>query len=49
MTKRTQLDKVLRDKAFNIVWNPKYDEYYRRLASMVFKFFGKKSASLAKR
>ena len=36
--KRTASDKVLRDKAFNIAKNPKYDEYQRGLASMVYKF-----------
>ena len=30
-------DKVLRDKAFNIAKNPKYDGYQRKLASMVYK------------
>ena len=35
--------KVLRDKAFNIAKNPKYDGYQRGLASMVYKFFDKKS------
>ena len=42
MTKRrTQSDKVLRDKAFEIASNPKYDGYQIGLASMVFKFFDK--------
>ena len=27
LTKRTQSDKVLRDKAFKIAFNPKYDGY----------------------
>ena len=40
---RTFSDKVLRDKAFNIAKNPKYDGYQRGLASMVYKFFDKKS------
>ena len=31
-------DKVLKDKAFNIAKNPKYDGYERGLASMVYKF-----------
>ena len=39
LTKRTQLDKVLRDKAFKITSDPKYDGYQRGLASMVYKFF----------
>ena len=43
LVKRTQTDKVLRDKAFKIVSNPKYDGYQRGLASMVYKFFDKKS------
>ena len=41
--RRTASDKVLRDKAFNIAKNPKYDGYQKGLASMVFKFFNKKS------
>ena len=40
---RTKSDKVLRDKAYNIASNPEYDGYQRGLASMVYKFFGKKS------
>ena len=44
LTKRTQSDKALRDKAFKIAKNPKYDSYQRRLASMVYKFFDKKSS-----
>ena len=43
MVKRTQSDKVLRDKAFKIAGDPKYDGYQRGLASMVYKFFDKKS------
>ena len=42
LAKRTAADKVLRDKAFNIAKNPKYDGYQRELASMVYKFFDKK-------
>ena len=42
LKKRTASDKVLRDKAFNIAKNPKYDGYQRELASMVHKFFDKK-------
>ena len=44
LTKRTAADKALRDKAFNIAKNPKYDSYQRGLASMVYKFFDKKSS-----
>ena len=43
--RRTASDKILRDKAFNIAKNPKYDGYQKRLASMVYKFFDKKSKS----
>ena len=44
LAKRTQSDKVLRDKAFKIASDPKYDGYQRGLASMVYKFFDKKSS-----
>ena len=46
MTKanRTQSEKVFRDKAFKIASGPKYDGYQRGLASMVYKFFDKKSS-----
>ena len=43
LKKRTAADKVLRDKAFNIAKNPRYDGYQRGLASMVYKFFDKKT------
>ena len=39
----TEADKFLRDKAYGIASNPKYDGYQRGLASMVYKFFDKKS------
>ena len=45
LTKRTQSDKVLRNKAIEIASNLKYDGCQRGLASMVFKFFDKKSTS----
>ena len=35
---------MLRDKAFKIAKNPKYDGYQRGLASMVCKFFDKKTS-----
>ena len=35
LARRTASDKVLRDKAFNIVKNPKYDGYPRGLASLL--------------
>ena len=43
LKKRTVTNKILRDKAFNIDKNPKYDGYQRGLASMVYKFFDKKT------
>ena len=44
LVKRTQSDKVLKDKAFKIASDTKYDGYQRGLASMVCKFFDKKSS-----
>ena len=44
LTKRTVADKILRNRAFNIAKDPKYDWYQSGLASMVYKFFDKKSA-----
>ena len=44
LVKRTQSDKVLKEKAFKIASNPKYDGYQRGVASMVYKFFDKKSS-----
>ena len=41
---RTVTDKVLHDKAFNIAKNPKYDEYHRGLALIVYKFFDKRTS-----
>ena len=38
LAKRTQSDKVLRDKAFKIASDPKYDGCQRGLASMFHKF-----------
>ena len=43
LERRTASDKVLGDKTFNIAKNLKYDGYQRGLASMVYKFFDKKS------
>ena len=43
LVKRTQSDKVIRDKAFKIESDPKYDGYQRGLASMIYKFFDKMS------
>ena len=43
LKRRTQSDKVLKDKAFAIASNPKYDGYLRGLASMVYKYYDKES------
>ena len=47
LVKIIQSDQVLTDKAFKIASDSKYG-YQRGLASMVYKFFDKKSASLNK-
>ena len=47
LAKRTAVDKVLRDEAFNIAKDPKYDGYQRGVASMFYKFFDKKTAGSA--
>ena len=39
LNRRTSADKVLRDKAFYIAKNQKYDGYQRGLASVVYKVF----------
>ena len=44
LTRRTASDKVLKDKAFKIASDSKYDGYERGLASMVYNFFDKKSS-----
>ena len=44
LAKRTAFDKVLKDKVFNIAKSPKYYGYKRGIASMVYKFFDKKTA-----
>ena len=43
LARRTASDTISRDKAFNIAKNSKYDGHQRDLASMVYKFFDKKS------
>ena len=43
LPKRTSADKVLRDKAFKIASDQQFNGYQRGLASMVYKFFDKKS------
>ena len=43
LAKRTQSDKILREKAFKIAINPEYDKYQRGLVSIFVKYFDKKS------
>ena len=42
LTKRTVTDKILKNKAFDIAKDPKYDGYQRGLPSMVYEFFDSK-------
>ena len=42
LKRSTQPDNVLKDKAFKIASDAKYDGYQRVLASMVYKLFNKK-------
>ena len=44
LAKRTQSEKNLRDKAFEIASGPKCGGYQRGLSSMVYKFFDKTSS-----
>ena len=44
LAKRTAAQKILRDKVFKIASDQKYDGHQRGLASMVHKFFDKKSS-----
>ena len=43
--KRTISDRILKDRAYEIASNRNYDGYQRALASMVYKFFNKKTGS----
>ena len=45
LTRRTTLDEILRDKAFNIAKNLENGGYLGGLASMVYKFVDKKTSS----
>ena len=44
LNRRTFADKVLRDKTFNITKDPKYDGYKLGLASVIYKFFDKRTS-----
>ena len=39
----TAIGKLLLDKAFNIMKNPKYDEYHSEVTSMIYKLFHQKN------
>ena len=43
LVNKTVSDKILKEKAFEISRDPKYDGYQKTLASMVYKFFHKKT------
>ena len=43
LIKRTVADTILKNRTFNIAKDPRYDGYQRGLASIVYKFFDKKS------
>ena len=42
LPRRTALDKILLDKAFEIAKNPKHDGHQRRIFSKIYKFFDAK-------
>ena len=44
LTRRTASDKILRDKVFNVAKIRKYDGYQRGIASLVYKYFDKKTS-----
>ena len=44
LSRRTASDKLLRDKAFNLAKNSKYDRHQGRLASVVYKLVDKRSS-----
>ena len=43
LKRRTQSDKVFKDKAFEVASHLQYDGYQRGLDSMAYEFFNKKS------
>ena len=47
LSKRTFLDKFLKYRAYEAVRNPNFDGYQRGLASMVYRFFDKKTGLVA--
>ena len=47
LAKKTTADKILKDRAYEIAINSKCNGYKRRLATMVHKFFDKKTGLVA--
>ena len=47
LAKRTSLDKIFKDRAYEIAINTRCDGYQRGLASMVYKYFIEKEGSVA--
>ena len=45
LPKGTISDKIMKDRVYEIVRNRRFDEYERKLANMVCKFFDKKTRS----
>ena len=45
VAKRTNSDKILKDRFYEFARNRKYDGYRRAFANMVYKFFDKKTGS----
>ena len=45
LAKRTVSDNIMKDTAYGIGRNPKFDGYQRTLAGMIYKFFYKKTGS----
>ena len=46
LARRAASDKILREKAFNITKNPKYDGYQRGLFQWFIIFFGEKTSAM---
>ena len=44
MTRRADFAKIIRDKAFSIIKNTKYDGYQRGLGLMIYYFFDKETS-----
>ena len=49
LIKKTVADKILKNKAFDIAKDPKYDGYQRGLASMLYQFFDSKVSGIGEK